>query len=78
MTCEDCLQCEERLQPYLDRVLSVQERAWVQLHIEACGQCARCYRLEETFRRYVKKCCGEEQMTDELKGRLLALRTPLH
>lgn len=70
-----CEKCEELLQPYLDRELTAAEQAEAARHLEDCGYCAKRYRFEESLRRYVRKCC-DEPMPDELKARLLALRTP--
>jgi anti-sigma factor (TIGR02949 family) len=70
-----CGKCEELLQPYLDRELTDVEKAEAAKHLEDCGYCARRYRFEESLRRYVRKCC-DEPMPDELKQRLLSLRTP--
>jgi mycothiol system anti-sigma-R factor len=72
-----CADCEERLQPYFDRELSAGERREVQIHLEECGSCANHHRFEARLWRHVKDCCSDEPMSDELKQRLLSLRTPL-
>lgn len=72
----ECAKCEELLQPYVDRVLTPEQRLTVQAHLDDCGYCARCYRLEERLRIHVRRCC-DEQMSEELTQRLLSLRTPL-
>ena len=74
--CPECSECERLVQDYVDRVLTDADRARVQAHLDSCPRCARCYKLEETLWKHVKRCC-EEPMTDDLKHRLLALRTPL-
>lgn len=75
----DCRQCEERLQPYLDRTLTADERVIVQLHLSECGRCARCYRLEEVLWKHVRNCCEEEVngelASNGLQQRLAALRS---
>jgi mycothiol system anti-sigma-R factor len=71
-----CEQCEERIQPYLDRDLDERERREAEAHLAACAYCARRYRFEETLRRFVRKACHEE-MPPGLKAKLAALRTPL-
>jgi anti-sigma factor (TIGR02949 family) len=75
-TCR-CSTCEELLQPYLDRELSDAERREVEAHLAACGWCSKHYRFEERLWRHVKDCCSGEPMREELKERLLLLRTPL-
>ena len=77
----DCSKCEELLQPFVDRNLSDEERLTVQLHLEGCPYCARCYRLEEVLWKHVRSCCDEqagiEFASGELKQKLSELRTPL-
>ena len=72
----DCGDCEQRLQPYVDRELTAAEVVEVEQHLASCGYCRRCYELEDTFRRVVKKVLVEP-MPPDLKAKLAALRTPL-
>jgi anti-sigma factor (TIGR02949 family) len=72
----DCADCERKLQQYVDRDLSQQERVDVEAHLATCRHCARCYRLEAGFRGQLRKL-GAEQMPAGLKEKLAALRTPL-
>ena len=77
MTYDDiCDQCEEWMQPYMDRELSDAERAEAEAHLEGCGYCRKRYRFEESLRIFVREVCAEE-MAPELKAKLAALRTPL-
>jgi mycothiol system anti-sigma-R factor len=73
---DPCTQCEEMLQPYLDRVLSEEERIEAEDHLNRCAYCARRYRFEESLRQFVRQAVSEP-MPAELKARLSALRTPL-
>ena len=73
---DPCEQCEEWMQPYLDRELDEEERAEAEEHLAGCGYCARRYRFEESLRRFVRHMCVEP-MPPELKAKLAALRTPL-
>jgi anti-sigma factor (TIGR02949 family) len=73
---DPCAQCEEMLQPYLDRVLSEEERIEAQEHLSKCAYCARRYRFEESLRQFVRQAVSEP-MPPELKEKLAALRTPL-
>ena len=73
---DPCTQCEEMLQPYLDRVLSEEERIEAEDHLNRCAYCAKRYRFEESLRQYVRQAVSEP-MPAELKARLSALRTPL-
>jgi mycothiol system anti-sigma-R factor len=72
-TCDDC---EEVMQPYLDRALSLEERQSVEQHLAQCPWCAKRYEFESELRGYVKIACSES-MAPGLKEKLAALRTPL-
>jgi anti-sigma factor (TIGR02949 family) len=73
----DCGDCEKRLQPYVDRELTSAELVEVEEHLAGCSYCRRCYQLEVTFRRVVKRVLVAEPMSPELKAKLASLRTPL-
>jgi anti-sigma factor (TIGR02949 family) len=73
---DPCTQCEEMLQPYLDRVLSEEERIEAEDHLNRCAYCAKRYRFEESLRQFVRQAVSEP-MPPELKAKLSALRTPL-
>ncbi|MDQ3992650.1 MAG: zf-HC2 domain-containing protein [Actinomycetota bacterium] len=73
---DPCAQCEEVLQPFLDRELTVDEQATAERHLDACEYCRRRYRFEVQLRRFVRQS-ALEPMAPELKQRLAALRTPL-
>ena len=71
-----CEKCEELMQPYLDGVLSQDEVAEAERHLDECTWCAKRYRFEERLRHYVRVATAEP-MSPELKQKLSALRTPL-
>ncbi|HEX6491680.1 MAG TPA: zf-HC2 domain-containing protein [Gaiellaceae bacterium] len=73
---DPCDECEELLQPFLDRELDDSERARAEEHLSLCGYCRKRYRFEEALRRFVRQAVTEE-MPPELKTKLAALRTPL-
>ena len=64
-----CDQCEEWMQPYMDRELSDAERAEAEAHLEGCGYCRKRYRFEESLRIFVREVCAEE-MAPALKAKL--------
>jgi mycothiol system anti-sigma-R factor len=72
----DCDQCEEVMQPYLDRDLSDAERAEAERHLDECAYCARRYRFEVQLRRFVRQVTAEP-MPAELRERLAAMRIAL-
>lgn len=73
---DPCAQCEELLQPFLDRELSHAEFLQAESHLELCDYCRKRYRFEESLRRYVRNVWVED-MPPELKRKLAELRTPL-
>ena len=76
MTVDWCEKCEEIMQPFLDGTLSDDDVAEAQRHLELCSWCAKRYHFEARLRHYVRVAVTEP-MSDELKAKLAALRTPL-
>jgi anti-sigma factor RsiW len=72
----DCIECEQMLQPYLDRVLSAAEVAEAKEHLATCDRCARRYVFEEKLRMFVRQA-AETPISPELKQRLADLRIAL-
>ena len=72
----NCDECEQWMQPYLDRVLSDSERAEAEAHLDMCSYCRKRYRFEEHLRQFVRQAVVEP-MPAELKQKLADLRTPL-
>jgi predicted anti-sigma-YlaC factor YlaD len=54
VTIDPCEQCEELLQGYLDRELTVAEVTLAESHLDGCDYCRRRYRFEANLRRYVR------------------------
>ena len=71
-----CDECEEKLQPYLDRELDGEEQAEVEAHLAGCEWCAKRYRFETDLRRIVRQAVFEP-MDPALKQRLSELRLEL-
>ena len=74
---DPCAHCEEMMQPYLDHIVTEDERAAAEAHLDECDWCRRRYRFEETLRVYVRQVVAEP-MPAELKQKLAALRIPLN
>ena len=74
---DPCAHCEEMMQPYLDNILTEQERVEAEAHLDECEWCRRRYRFEESLRVYVRQAVTEP-MPSELKAKLAALRIPLN
>ena len=77
MAYDPCAECEQMMQPYLDRVLTDAERAEAETHLNECTYCRKRYRFEEKLRQFVRHAVQQEPMPVELKAKLAALRTPL-
>jgi anti-sigma factor (TIGR02949 family) len=74
---DPCAHCEEMMQPYLDHILTEQERVEAEAHLDECEWCRRRYRFEESLRVFVRQAVTEP-MPSELKAKLAALRIPLN
>jgi anti-sigma factor (TIGR02949 family) len=72
----DCDECEQWMQPYLDRVVTEEERREAEAHLDACSYCRKRYRFEASLRQFVREA-AVVPMPAELKVKLAALRTPL-
>jgi anti-sigma factor (TIGR02949 family) len=72
----NCDECEQWMQPYMDRVLTDAERAEAEVHLDECAYCRKRYRFEEHVRQFVRQAVIEP-MPLELKQKLSELRTPL-
>jgi len=72
----NCDECEQWMQPYMDRVLTDGERAEAEAHLDDCAYCRKRYRFEEHLRTFVHQAVIEP-MPVELKQKLSELRTPL-
>jgi len=77
MAYDPCAECEQMMQPYMDRVLTDAERAEAETHLNECTYCRKRYRFEEKVRQFVRHAVEQEPMPVELKTKLAALRTPL-
>jgi anti-sigma factor RsiW len=73
----NCDECEQWMQPYMDRVLTDAERAEAEAHLDDCAYCRKRYRFEEHVRQFGRQVVEVEPMPVDLKQKLAALRTPL-
>ena len=73
---DPCAHCEEIMQPYMDHVLTDEEMAEAEAHLDECEYCGKRYRFEESLRVYVRQAANEP-MSAELRVKLAALRIPL-
>lgn len=68
MDCQDCL---EQLYRYLDKELSAEEIATVQVHLDACGGCTDHFFFEARFIEKIQKACAEDRAPDTLRERIV-------
>jgi len=73
---DPCAHCEEMMQPYLDHILTEQERTEAEAHLDECDLCRKRYKFEESLRVYVRTATAT-QMRPELQQKLSSLRIPL-
>jgi anti-sigma factor RsiW len=73
---DPCAHCEEMMQPYLDHILTEQERTEAEAHLDECELCRKRYKFEESLRIFVRTATAT-QMRPELQQKLAALRIPL-
>ena len=73
----NCDDCEQWMQPYMDRVLTDAERLEAEVHLDECSYCRKRYRFEANLRQFVRQAVVEP-MPLALKQKLSELRTPLH
>jgi anti-sigma factor (TIGR02949 family) len=69
-----CDDCEEMMQPYVDGVLSDEQVIEAKEHLAACPPCEKRFRFEVTLRHFVR-VAASEQISEELKAKLVGLRT---
>jgi len=67
------MNCDEicsLLQQYVDRELTAEEAAHVQVHLEACPPCMQLFHFESNLRRLVRNACSEAA-PESLRVRIL-------
>jgi anti-sigma factor RsiW len=62
------------MQPYVDGVLSDEQVIEAKEHLAACPPCEKRFRFEVSLRHFVR-VAASEQMSEELKAKLVGLRT---
>jgi len=69
-----CDDCEALMQPYIDGILSDEEVLEAKEHLAACPPCDKRFRFEISLRHFVRVAV-DEPMSEELKAKLVGLRT---
>ena len=66
----DCNECLEKLYPFLDRELSIEERRQVETHLSLCPPCRDHFRFEYNVLTMISKRCRETSAPPELVARV--------
>ncbi|MDT0443320.1 mycothiol system anti-sigma-R factor [Streptomyces johnsoniae] len=67
----DCSEVLGRLYEYLDREMPDGDCAKFQEHIDECSPCLEKYGLEQSVKKLVKRCCGQDDVPADLRSKVL-------
>jgi anti-sigma factor (TIGR02949 family) len=67
----DCSEVLDHLYEYLDREMPDGDCAKFQEHIEECSPCLEKYGLEQSVKKLVKRCCGQDEVPSDLRAKVL-------
>ncbi|WP_049578928.1 mycothiol system anti-sigma-R factor [Streptomyces sp. SBT349] len=67
----DCSEVLGRLYEYIDREMPDGECAKFQEHIDECSPCLEKYGLEQSVKKLVKRCCGQDEVPADLRAKVL-------
>lgn len=67
----DCSEVLDRLYEYLDREMPDGECEKFQEHIDECSPCLEKYGLEQSVKKLVKRCCGQDDVPADLRAKVL-------
>lgn len=76
MSCDDerttdCAEVLDHLYEYLDREMPDGDCAKFQEHMEECSPCLEKYGLEQSVKKLVKRCCGQDEVPSDLRAKVL-------
>ena len=66
----NCRDCQQALNPYIDRELSDEDIVQVRQHLDACGGCLHIFQFQESLRRLVRVRCREQVAPESLRARI--------
>ncbi|WP_052848292.1 mycothiol system anti-sigma-R factor [Streptomyces avicenniae] len=67
----DCSEVLGRLYEYLDDEMPDGDCAKFREHIDDCGPCLETYGLEQSVKKLVKRCCGQDEVPADLRAKIL-------
>ncbi|TDC78153.1 mycothiol system anti-sigma-R factor [Streptomyces hainanensis] len=67
----DCSEVLDRIYEYLDREMPDGDCAKIQEHMDECSPCLEKYGLEESVKKLVKRCCGQDEVPSDLRAKVL-------
>ncbi len=67
----DCSEVLDHLYEYLDREMPDGDCEKFQEHIDECSPCLEKYGLEQSVKKLVKRCCGQDEVPADLRAKVL-------
>jgi anti-sigma factor (TIGR02949 family) len=67
----DCSEVLDHLYEYLDREMPDGDCEKMQEHIDECSPCLEKYGLEQSVKKLVKRCCGQDEVPADLRAKVL-------
>ncbi|MGP3969560.1 mycothiol system anti-sigma-R factor [Streptomyces sp. 6N223] len=67
----DCAEVLDHLYEYLDREMPDGDCEKFQEHIEECSPCLEKYGLEQSVKKLVKRCCGQDEVPSDLRAKVM-------
>ncbi|MEV1008155.1 mycothiol system anti-sigma-R factor [Streptomyces sp. NPDC049881] len=67
----DCSEVLGRLYEYLDDEMPDGDCAKFREHIDECSPCLEKYGLEQSVKKLVKRCCGQDEVPADLRAKVL-------
>lgn len=68
----DCSQILDRLYEYIDNELADADCGDIRTHLDECAPCLEKYGLEQHVKALVQRCCGCDDVPQDLRGKVLA------
>jgi anti-sigma factor (TIGR02949 family) len=67
----DCSEVLNHLYEYLDREMPDVDSVKFQQHIDDCSPCLEKYGLEQSVKKLVKRCCGQDEVPADLRAKVM-------
>jgi mycothiol system anti-sigma-R factor len=67
-----CSQVLDAVSAYLDGEMGEHEAAHIAQHFDECAPCLREYGIYQEVKLLVHRCCGGDQMPDDMRARVVS------